>query len=64
MLSLVLFDSHPPEGAQPILATHDPEIIAAVRRLLVARLRNDALPAPASRQKMLKITRESPHARD
>jgi hypothetical protein len=37
-LSLVIFDNPTPEEARALLATHDPAIIAAVRRLLMERL--------------------------
>jgi hypothetical protein len=37
-LSLVIFDNPTPEEARALLATHDPTIIAAVRRLLLQRL--------------------------
>jgi hypothetical protein len=37
-LSLVIFEDTSPDDAHPLLATHDPVIIAAVRRMLMERL--------------------------
>jgi hypothetical protein len=49
-LFLTIFEGESPSEAQPLLATHDPAIIAAVRRLLLARLghesRGKLLPLP------------------
>ena len=40
-LSLVIFNNPTPYEAHPLLATHDPIIIAVVRRLLLERLGAD-----------------------
>ena len=37
-LSLVIFDNPTPDEALPLLATHDPTVIAVVRQALLARL--------------------------
>lgn len=40
-VSLVVFEGPTPSKARPVLATRDPYIIAALRRLLVERLTDE-----------------------
>lgn len=37
-LSIVVFDDSAPEDPRPLLATHDPAVIAIVRKALLERL--------------------------
>lgn len=41
-ISLVIFEGPTPAKAKPILATRDPQIIAAVKRLILERLSDGA----------------------
>jgi hypothetical protein len=41
-LSLIIYENLSPEETYPLLATQDPDIIAVVRRLLMARLGDNA----------------------
>jgi hypothetical protein len=43
-LFLTIFEGPTPDSAMPLLATHDPEILAAVRQLLLDRLIEGAGP--------------------
>ena len=52
-ISVVIFQGPTPELSRPILATHDPDIVRAVRQLLLAQLSD----APAVEAKVLPLNR-------